>query len=87
MRWRQVRCIMDQGIISTIAESDRKAGVEWIQTILEVGTDDNGKRFSKKLRASEVPNRYAAILQSHLAATVQPDSRLQTDMWKGYSGM
>ena len=55
----------------------RKGGVQWAQTILQVKENSNGTRTATKLRAKLVADRTAATLQENLI------NWIQSDCWKG----
>ena len=64
----------------------RAGGVAWLQTILEVD-ESIGGRVAKRLRADLVPDRSFSTLSQNIQKHVQGSSSLQTDGWKGYSGI
>lgn len=57
-----------------------------MQTILEVD-ESIGGRVAKRLRADLVQDRSFDTLSSNIQKHVQGSSSLQTDGWKGYSGI
>lgn len=57
----------------------RKGGVQWAQTILQVKENSNGTRTATKLREKLVADRTAATIQENLINEVDSSSRIQSD--------
>ena len=65
----------------------RSSGTEWVQSMLEVEKNDDGKRKAKRLRLMLVHDRKADALQSNIIANVDKDAALQSDGWKSHQSL
>ena len=65
----------------------RHGGVQWVQTMMPVTVDENGRRQPKELRAVMVDDRTKTTLQQNIKKNIQQGSEIQSDGWKGYRSL